>query len=68
MANFRFRGSTLRNGIFLVAYLVVVIASAIPPATVVAGETVTGPDGNSQSLEASVVPSGLYENAASPAS
>jgi hypothetical protein len=51
----------------LVATLVALVAVAIPVSAAIAGETVTGPDGNTQSLEASVAPAGLYKKTPSPA-
>jgi hypothetical protein len=51
----------------LVATLVALVAVAIPVSAAIAGETVTGPDGNTQSLEASVQPAGLYKKTPSPA-
>jgi hypothetical protein len=51
----------------LVASLAAVVAAAIPVSAAIAGETVSGPDGNTQSLEASVSPSALYKKTSSPA-
>jgi hypothetical protein len=51
----------------LIASLAAVAILAIPASAALAGETVTGPDGNTQSIEASVAPSGLYKKTASPA-
>ena len=51
----------------LIAAFAALIAVAIPAAAAVAGETVTGPDGNTQSIEASVAPKALYKTKASPA-
>ncbi len=51
----------------LVASLVTIVAIAIPVSAAIAGETVSGPDGNTQSIEASVAPSGLYPKTLSPA-
>jgi hypothetical protein len=51
----------------LIAGLVALIAIAIPVSASIAGETVTGPDGNTQSLEATVTPKGLYKKVSSPA-
>ena len=51
----------------LVASLAALVAVAIPVSAAIAGETVTGPDGNTQSLEASVAPAGLYKKTPSPA-
>jgi hypothetical protein len=50
----------------LIAGLAAVIAISIPISAALAGETVTGPDGNTQSLEASVAPKALYKKTASP--
>jgi hypothetical protein len=51
----------------LIAGLAAFAILAIPTAAALAGETVTGPDGNTQSLEASVAPKALYKKTASPA-
>jgi hypothetical protein len=51
----------------LVASLAALVAIAIPASAAFAGETVTGPDGNTQSIEASVSPRALYKKTASPA-
>jgi hypothetical protein len=51
----------------LIASLVALVAIAIPASAAIAGETVTGPDGNTQSMEASVTPKALYKKTASPA-
>jgi hypothetical protein len=51
----------------LVAILIALVAVAIPVSAALAGETVTGPDGNTQSLEASVAPAALYKKTPSPA-
>lgn len=51
----------------LIASLAALVAIAIPASAAIAGETVTGPDGNTQSLEASVSPKALYKKTASPA-
>jgi hypothetical protein len=51
----------------LIASLAALVAIAIPASAAFAGETVTGPDGNTQSLEASVAPKALYKQASSPA-
>jgi hypothetical protein len=50
-----------------IAGLAALIAVAIPVSAALAGETVTGPDGNTQSLEASVAPKALYKTKSSPA-
>lgn len=51
----------------LIASLAAFVAIAIPASAAFAGETVTGPDGNTQSIEASVAPKALYKKTASPA-
>jgi hypothetical protein len=51
----------------LIASVAALAILAIPASAALAGETVTGPDGNTQSIEASVAPSGLYMQTASPA-
>jgi hypothetical protein len=51
----------------LVASLATIVAIAIPVSAAIAGETVTGPDGNTQSIEASVSPKALYKKTPSPA-
>jgi hypothetical protein len=51
----------------LTASLAAFVAIAIPTSAALAGETVTGPDGNMQSIEASVTPKALYKKTASPA-
>jgi hypothetical protein len=51
----------------LIAGLAALVALAIPVSSALAGETVTGPDGNTQSIEASVTPKALYKKTASPA-
>jgi hypothetical protein len=40
---------------------------AVPASAAIAGETVTGPDGNTQSIEASVAPKALSKTTSSPA-
>jgi hypothetical protein len=52
----------------LIASLAALVAIAIPASAALAGETVSGPDGNTQSLEASVSPKALYKKTSSPAS
>jgi hypothetical protein len=52
----------------LIASLAALVAIAIPVSAATAGETVTGPDGNTQSIEGAVTPKGLYKKTASPAS
>jgi len=51
----------------LIASFAALVAIAIPASAAFAGETVTGPDGNTQSIEASVAPKALYKKTASPA-
>jgi hypothetical protein len=50
----------------LVASLVTLVAAAIAASAAIAGETVSGPDGNTQSIEASVSPKGLYKRRLRP--
>lgn len=50
----------------LIASLAAFVAIAVPASAAFAGETVTGPDGNTQSIEASVAPKALYKKTASP--
>lgn len=50
----------------LIASLAALVAIAIPASAALAGETVSGPDGNTQSIEASVAPKGLYKKKALP--
>jgi hypothetical protein len=58
----------MRKRFILIASLAALVAIAIPVSAAIAGETVTGPDGNTQSIEATVAPQGLYKKTASPAS
>lgn len=51
----------------LIASLAALVAIAVPASVAFAGETVTAPDGNTQSIEASVAPKALYKKTASPA-
>jgi hypothetical protein len=51
----------------LIASLAAIVVIAIPVSAALAGETVNGPDGNTQSIEAGVTPKGLYPKTASPA-
>jgi hypothetical protein len=51
----------------LIASLAALVAIAIPASAALAGETVTGPDGNTQSIEASVSPKALFKKTVSPA-
>jgi hypothetical protein len=57
----------MRKRLTVIAGLVALVAIAIPVSAAIAGETVSGPDGNTQSLEASVSPKALYKKTASPA-
>jgi hypothetical protein len=59
---------SMRKRFTLIASLAALVAIAIPVSAALAGEAVTGPDGNTQSLEAKVSPKGLYKKKASPAS
>ena len=45
----------------LIASLAALVAIAIPVSAAIAGETVTGPDGNTQSMEATVSPKGALQ-------
>jgi hypothetical protein len=58
----------MRKSFSLIASLAALLAIAIPVSVATAGETVTGPDGNTQSLEAKISPSGLYKKTSSPGS
>lgn len=58
----------MHKRLILIASLAALVAIAIPVSAATAGETVTGPDGNTQSVEASVTPKALYKKIASPAS
>jgi hypothetical protein len=58
----------MRKRFILIASLVALVAIAIPVSAAIAGETVTGPDNNTQSIEASVTPKVLYKKTAKPAS
>jgi hypothetical protein len=57
----------MRKLFSLIAGLAALIAIAIPASAAIAGETVSGPDGNTQSIEASVSPKALFKKTASPA-
>jgi hypothetical protein len=57
----------MRKRFVLIASLAAVLAAAIPVSAAIAGETVTGADGNTQSIEAGVSPKALYKKTASPA-
>lgn len=52
----------------LIASLAALVAIAIPVSAAMGGETVTGPDGNTQSIEATVSPKALYKKTSSPGS
>src|ERR1700754_796969 len=56
----------MRKRFTLIASLAALVAIAIPVSAALAGETVTGPDGNTQSLEATGTPQGLYKKVSSP--
>jgi hypothetical protein len=58
----------MRKRFTLIAGLAALVALAIPISAALAGETVSGPDGNAQSIEASVSPKALYKKTLSPAS
>jgi hypothetical protein len=45
----------------LIASLAALVAIAIPVSAAIAGETVTGPDGNTQSIEGAVTPKALFK-------
>jgi hypothetical protein len=57
----------MRKRFTLIAGLLAIVAAAIPVSGAIAGETVSGPDGNTQSIEASITPKGLYPKTSSPA-
>jgi hypothetical protein len=57
----------MRKRFTLIAGLVAVVATAIPISAAIAGETVSGPDGNTQSIEVTVSPQALYKKTLSPA-
>ncbi|MBS1863648.1 MAG: hypothetical protein JSS68_18280 [Actinobacteria bacterium] len=57
----------MRKRFTLIAGLAAVVAIAIPVSAAIAGETVTGPDGNTQSIEATITPKALYKKTFSPA-
>jgi hypothetical protein len=52
----------------LIASLAAIVAAAIPVSAALAGETVSGPDGNTQSMEAAIAPTALYKKTFSPGS
>jgi hypothetical protein len=58
----------MRKRFTLVASLAALVAIAIPASAALAGPTVSGPDGNTQSIEAGVSPKALFKKTASPAS
>lgn len=57
----------MRKRFTLIVGLAALVALAIPVSAALAGETVTGPDGNTQSIEASVSAKALYKKTSSPA-
>jgi hypothetical protein len=57
----------MRKRFTLIAGLLAIVAAAIPVSGAIAGETVTGTDGNTQSIEATITPKGLYPKTSSPA-
>jgi hypothetical protein len=58
----------MRKRFISIASLAALVAIAIPVSAAMGGETVTGPDGNTQSLEAKISPKGLYKKTSSPGS
>jgi hypothetical protein len=58
----------MHKRLILIASLAALVAIAIPVSAAIAGETVTGPDGNTQSMEAAISPQALYKKTASPGS
>jgi hypothetical protein len=52
----------------LIASLAALVAIAIPVSAAMGGETVTGSDGNTQSMEATISPKALYKKTSSPGS
>jgi hypothetical protein len=56
----------MRKRFTLIASLLAIMAAAIPVSGALAGETVNGPDGNTQSIEALITPKGLFPKTASP--
>jgi hypothetical protein len=56
----------MRKRFTLIACLAAIVAAAIPVSAAIAGETVSGPDGNTQSMEALVTPKALYKKTAKP--
>jgi hypothetical protein len=57
----------MRNRFTLIVGLAALVALAVPVSAALAGGTVTGPDGNTQSIEASVSPKALFKKTSSPA-
>src|ERR1700748_1880169 len=57
----------MRKRFPLIAGLAALVALAIPVSAALAGETVSGSDGNTQSIEAAVSPKALFKKTASPA-
>ncbi len=58
----------MRKRFILIASLAALVAIAIPVSAAIAGETVSGPDGNTQSMEAKIAPPALYPKTSSPGS
>ncbi|OJU86325.1 MAG: hypothetical protein BGO11_03165 [Solirubrobacterales bacterium 70-9] len=58
----------MRKRFTLIAGLAALVATAIPVSAAMGGETVTGPDGNTQSMEAKISPKALYKKTSSPGS
>jgi len=50
----------MRNRFTLIVGLAALVALAVPVSAALAGQAVTGPDGNTQSIEASVSPKALF--------
>jgi hypothetical protein len=58
----------MHKRLILIASLAALVAIAIPVSAALAGETVAGPDGNTQSMEATISPKALYPKTFSPGS
>lgn len=58
----------MRKRFSLIASFAALVAIAIPVSAAIAGETVSGPDGNTQSMEATISPKALYKQTWSPGS
>jgi hypothetical protein len=56
----------MRKRFTLIASFAAIVAIAIPVSAALAGETVSGTDGNTQSMEATVSPKSLYKKTFSP--